>query len=275
MEQTTFNLSDTFSVTPSEISQYHKAGHILFRGMLSPEELDYFRPRILAYAEGIEHTADLGFQLEDMSAMFTQVANIWRHSDEMREFIFARRFARVAAELMGVKGVRLYHDQVLLKDPGGSRTPWHKDHCYWPLATHSTVKMALALSEVTEEMGVIVIVTGSHRGGLFPEVPCTVNTEDIFSRVIKTHNIPTVIHTMDPGDALFYSGEVLHSALENTSTRRRELLSIIYYADGTLVSVPKCQQRIAEMKEFLPGLHPGEVAASELNPLLYEGGDEK
>ena len=67
-----------------------------------------------------------------------------------------------------------------------------------------------------------------------------------------------------------YSGDLLHSALENTSTRRRELLSIIYYANGTLVAVPTCQQRIAELRDFLPGLQPGEIAASDLNPLLYE-----
>jgi ectoine hydroxylase-related dioxygenase (phytanoyl-CoA dioxygenase family) len=199
-----------------------------------------------------------------------QVRDIWRRSEQVREFVYAKRFARIAAKLMDVRGVRLYHDEVLLKKPGGSRTPWHKDHYYWPLATHNTIKMWLALSDVTKEMGAMVAVTGSHRSGLLPEVPFSLNTQEISSRVIRTHNIPTMTYVLNAGDAMFYSGDLLHSALENTSTRRREILSVIYYADGTLVAVPTCQQRIIELREFLPGLQPGEPAASELNPPLYE-----
>jgi ectoine hydroxylase-related dioxygenase (phytanoyl-CoA dioxygenase family) len=270
METTLTNLSTAYPITPAEVTQYHKDGHILLRGVLSPEALGYFRPCILACADEIARTHDSRVQLEDLSTLFTEVSNVWRRSEEIREFVFAKRFARIAAELMRVHGVRLYHDQVLLKDPGGSQTPWHKDHYYWPLATHNTIKMWLALSDVPTDMGAMVAVTGSHHGGLFPEIPFSLNTQEIFSRVIKTHNIPTVSYVMNSGDAIFYSGDLLHSALENTSTRRREILSIIYYADGALVTVPTCQQRIVEMREFLPGLQPGEVAASDLNPLLYE-----
>jgi ectoine hydroxylase-related dioxygenase (phytanoyl-CoA dioxygenase family) len=270
METTTFDLSAPYTTSSADVAQYHKDGHIVLRGVLSPDEVEYYRPIIVKCAEEAARTRDMRVQLEDMSTLFTQVSNVWRRSEEARTLIFAKRFARIAADLMGVRGVRLYHDQVLLKEPGGTRTPWHKDHYYWPLATHETIKMTLALSDVAREMGAVVAVTGSHRGGLFPEVPFSLNTQEIFSRVIRTHNIPTVTYDMNPGDALFHSGQLLHSALENTSKRRRELLSVIYYADGTLVAVPTCQQRIVEMIEFLPGLHPGELAASDLNPILYE-----
>ena len=33
-------------------------------------------------------------------------------------FTLARRFAKIAADLMGVEGVRIYHDQALFKEPG-------------------------------------------------------------------------------------------------------------------------------------------------------------
>jgi ectoine hydroxylase-related dioxygenase (phytanoyl-CoA dioxygenase family) len=274
METTTFNLSAAYEITQAEVAKYQKDGHILFRGVLSPDEIEYFRPLILKCAEEIARSRDMRVQLENLSTLFTQVPNVWLRNEEVRELVCAKRFARMASVLAGIRGVRLYHDQVLLKEPGGTRTPWHKDHYYWPLATHNTIKMTLALSEVTQDMGAIVAVTGSHHGALFPEVPYSVNTQEIFSRVIKTHHIPTVTYTLNAGDAVFHSGELLHSALENTSTRRRELLSIIYYPDGTLVAVPACQQRIVELREFLPALHPGEIAASDLNPLLYDSRDQ-
>lgn len=40
-------------------------------------------------------------------------------SEIIQRFVMARRFAKVAAELMGVDGVRIYHDQALFKEPSG------------------------------------------------------------------------------------------------------------------------------------------------------------
>ncbi len=270
METTTFDLTTKYEIPPAQVEQYRRDGHILLRGVASPEELEYFRPLIIGIAEEAAKTHDLKVRLEDSSLLFTQVTNVWRKSEAAREFIFAKRFARIAAELMGVRGVRLYHDQALLKDPGGSPTPWHKDHYHWPLATHHTIKMWLALSDISEEMGAMVFASGSHHGGLFPEVPFTLNTQEIFSRVIRDRKIPTASYALKAGDATFHSGDVLHSARENTSTRRREVITIIYYEDGTRVMVPNHEHRTIDMREFLPGLQPGDIASTELNPLLYE-----
>jgi hypothetical protein len=61
------------------------------------------------------------------------VTNVWRLDDLLKQVVFARRFARIAAELMGPRGVRLYHDQALLKPDRANPTPWHQDQFYWPL----------------------------------------------------------------------------------------------------------------------------------------------
>jgi ectoine hydroxylase-related dioxygenase (phytanoyl-CoA dioxygenase family) len=273
METTTFDLARTYTITPAIAEQYRKDGHILLPGILSPDEVEFFRSLIIAFAEEVVHTHGSRVQLEDWTTLFTRVTNVWRKSEPIREFVFAKRFARVAAHLMGVNAVRLYHDQVLLKDPGRSRTPWHKDHFYCPLATTNIVKMSVALSDISREMGPMVFVTGSHHGGLFPEAPYSLTTQELFTQAIRSHKIPTVIHTMNAGDAVFHSGDILHSAMENLSTRRRESISIVYYADTARVRIPTDEQKVAGMKEFLPGLSPGDLAASEVNPLLYASGE--
>ena len=53
--------------------------------------------------------------------------NLWERDVDVRKFVFGTRLARIAAELMGVRGVRMYHDQALCKLPGGGPTPWHAD----------------------------------------------------------------------------------------------------------------------------------------------------
>jgi ectoine hydroxylase-related dioxygenase (phytanoyl-CoA dioxygenase family) len=274
METITFDLSKPYTLAPAQSAQYHHDGHILLRGVASPEEIDYFRPLITGLVDEVALSRDMRVRLGESHTLFTELANVWQLSDAIREFIFAERFARIAAELMGVKGVRLYHDQALIKDPGGKPTPWHKDHYNWPLATHHTIKMWLALSDIPMEMGAMRFATGSHHGGLFPELPISYGSQDIFDRVIHTHNVPTVTYSMRAGDASFHSGDTLHSALENTTTQRREVVTIIYYADGTRVLEPNHEHRRVDMEKFLPGLKGGNLAASELNPLLYQSKSE-
>ena len=46
-------------------------------------------------------------------------------------------------------------------------------------------------------------------------------------------------------------------------------MTIIYIADGAHVTVPDNPNRERDMSRWMPGLKPGDLAASELNPLVY------
>ena len=46
-------------------------------------------------------------------------------------------------------------------------------------------------------------------------------------------------------------------------------MTVIYFADGTRVLAPANPFQEADARAFLPGVKPGDLAASELNPLLY------
>jgi hypothetical protein len=59
MGTTSFNLSATHQITTAEVAQYHKDGHILLPGVLSTEELEYYRPWILVCVDAIVHTHDV------------------------------------------------------------------------------------------------------------------------------------------------------------------------------------------------------------------------
>jgi ectoine hydroxylase-related dioxygenase (phytanoyl-CoA dioxygenase family) len=274
METFTFDLAKPYVVTPEQSAQYRRDGHILVRRVISEEELDHFRPLITSLVDDVARTRDVQFRLHDAGMLFREVTNVWRMNEAIQELVFAKRFARIAAELMGVRGVRLYHDAVLVKDPGGKPTPWHKDHYYWPLATHHTTKMWMALTDIPPEKGGMRFATGSHHSGSFPEVPISSSSQELFGRIIHDHRIPVAGYTMRAGDATFHSGEVLHSALANSSPELREVLTIIYYADGTHVLEPNHEHRRVDLKEFLPGLKGGDLAATALNPLLYESTHE-
>jgi len=270
METIAFDLAKPYAIAPEESAQYRWDGHIHLRGVALAEEIEHFRPLIAGLVDEIAAARDIQVKLDDESPLFLQVTNVWRKSEAIREFILAKRFARIAAELMGVGGVRLYHDQALIKEPGGHPSPWHKDHYGWPLATHHSIKMWLALTDVPVEMGAMCFATRTHHGGLFPEIPMNNNSVGLFDRIIHERKIPTQTYSMKAGDATFHSGELLHSTFGNSTTRRREVIAIIYFADGTRVMDADNEHRRIDMEEFFPDLKAGDLAASVLNPLLYE-----
>ena len=74
---------------------------------------------------------------------------------------------------------------------------------------------------------------------------------------------------MAAGDASFHYGWTLHGAPGNATDRLREAMTIIYYADGTRVGPVDNANRRDDLDRWLPGLRPGELAASELNPVLF------
>lgn len=207
---------------------------------------------------------------------FLQVMNLWARDEQVRHLVFARRFARIAAELMGVEGVRLYHDQALYKEPGGGKTPWHQDQYYWPLDTDKTITMWMPLVDVSAEMGTMVFASGSQRHGYLGKLPISDESEEVLTRFIAERGYElSSAGTMAASDATFHSGWILHGAPGNQSARAREVMTIIYFADGARITEPVNPNQERDMTRWLPGLKPGDLAASSLNPLLYTSTEEQ
>lgn len=239
------------------------------RALASRDEVDAYRPAIRAALDDVAARHDGQGRIDDYNSLFTQVTNGWRLDERVRRFVCARRFARVAARLMGVRGVRLYHDQALFKEAGGQPTPWHRDQYYWPLDTDDTVTMWMALVDVTREMGPMTFASGSHRAGDVPGLPIGAESAAVLAGYVEAKGFPLAGGALAAGDATFHSGRTLHCAGPNLSGQRREVMTVIYFADGARLRVPENLFQEADARVFLPGVKPGEPAASELNPLLY------
>ncbi|MCU0454573.1 MAG: phytanoyl-CoA dioxygenase family protein [Bacteroidetes bacterium] len=262
-------LSAPYKVTDEHRVHFRRDGFILLRNVLDAAAVERYRRPIMGVVEDVARTRDTQGRISDYSAMFTQVTNVWRLAEAAREFVFAERFARVAADLMGVKGVRLYHDQVLVKEPGGKPTPWHQDQYYWPLDTDNTVTMWMPLVDVEPKMGTMTFVPGSHRDTSFNRMEISDRSQRYFEELVRISGVVVPSFSLNAGDATFHAGWTLHSAHKNTSDRRREVMTVIYYADGARVVAPDNEHRKVDLDVFIPGRKPGEPADTDLNPLLY------
>ena len=242
-------------------------GHALVRGIASRDQIAAYRPVIREIVANLKHERQ--GRIDDYSKLFTQVTNIWRINAAAKEIVFNRDFARVAAELLDVPSVRLYHDQALFKPAGAARTPWHQDRYYWPLDTDRSVTMWMPLVDVDEEMGPMIFASGSHRAPDLGDLQISEDTDRRLTEVIAQRGWEIASEPVRAGDATFHAGGTLHSAGANRSMRTREVLTIIYFAAGARVAQPANDNQRVDLQVFIPGARPGDEAKSEMNPVLF------
>lgn len=265
-------LDSDYRLTADQIAQYRRDGHILLRDVASPAEASAYEPSISAAVERTMTEMRPLAERDTYGKAFLQVMNLWVREEAVRRYVMARRFAKIAADLMGVKGVRIYHDQALYKEPGGGHTPWHQDEFYWPLDTDNTLTMWMPLVDIVAAMGTLIFASRSGAHGYLGEIPISDESERYFERYVEEHGFSLATNgDMTAGDASFHSGWVLHSAPGNSTETMRKVMTIIYFADGARVTEPDNPNRVRDLAQWLPGMKSGDLAASKLNPLVYQG----
>jgi ectoine hydroxylase-related dioxygenase (phytanoyl-CoA dioxygenase family) len=262
-------LEQPYPLSAQEITTYQRDGHILLSQALPREAVSTYRDAINATVEARNtETRDLADR-DTYGMAFLQTMNLWLHNEVIKAFVMAKRFAGIAAALMGVERVRLYHDQALFKEPGGGFTPWHQDQHYWPLDTDNTITLWMPLTDVTADMGTLEFASGSHTEGYLGDLGISDESQKQFDQFVNERGFGRVrTEHMQAGDATFHSGWTLHAAGGNHTDQMRAAMTIIYFADGTRVGPLDNKNRVQDRDAWLPGTEPGDLAASELNPLL-------
>ncbi len=200
---------------------------------------------------------------------FLQIMNLWEQSEVAREFVFGKRLGRIASELMGVNGVRLYHDQALYKEPGGGFTPWHADQYYWPLSNANTVTAWIPLQETPLELGPLEFSVGSHTFEEGRQLAISDESEKKIGRSLKEMNYPLDQSPFALGEISFHAGWTFHRAGANTSNQPRRVMTIIYMEDGIRLAQPKNKNHENDWQRWMPGAVIGDVVDTPLNPVLY------
>jgi ectoine hydroxylase-related dioxygenase (phytanoyl-CoA dioxygenase family) len=263
-------LDSEYALTGEQIDRYRRDGHIVLRGVCTPGEIAAYRQAIVdATFAGNREFRPLE-ERDTYGKAFIQVMNLWRVDERVRRYVFAKRFASIAARLMEVEGVRLYHDQALFKEPGGGHTPWHQDQYYWPLDTDRTITMWMPLVDISAAMGSMTFASGSGDAGFLAQTEISDESEQFFEEFVAAHGFPLQTHgAMIAGDATFHSGWTLHRAPGNSTDRTREVMTVIYYPDGTRVLEPDSEWRKADLAAWLDSRPAGSVADGPLNPKLF------
>ncbi len=267
-------LGEAYPITEEQVSWYQENGFIKLKHVFGQETLDFFNKEITRIVH--ERNPLLKKTMEERTTFekaFIQIGNLFRIDETVKKLVLSKRLGKIAADLMQVEGVRLYHDQALYKEPTGKTsniTPWHADQYYWPLDTLNTVTAWIPLQRTTREMGPLAFSMGSQKYDFGRDLEISDKSEDKIQRALAEANLEFIDTGFDVGEVSFHSGWTFHRASANTSDKVRAVMTIIYMEDGIKVSEFRNKNHILDRDAFLPGLNPGDLAISEMNPLIYK-----
>ncbi len=262
-------LDEPFALDQAVVADFDRQGHALVPGLASPAEVAAYRPFIETAALDTAFDKRPLEERDTYGRAFLQSFNLWRVDDRIATFVRSPRFAAVAAALLGVDRVRLYHDQALCKEPGGGRTPWHQDQYYWPMDTDATVTMWMPLVDIPAEIGSMTFVTGSHRMGDLRGRSISDESDAEFAALIAERDLPCHSYgAVAAGDATFHRGWTIHAAGANPTDQLRSVMTVIYVADGARVGTDLTEAQDFDRRVWLRGVEPGSLIGSDLNPLL-------
>ena len=260
-------LDDLKKVSRENIDEFQQKGHTLVQRVVSPDEIAIYRPIIVKAAQKYNTEKRIMEERDTYGKAFLQIMNLWRSDHDVKQFVLSKRLASIAAGLMGVDNVRIYHDQALFKEAGGGPTPWHQDQYYWPIDTHNTITLWMPLIDIDVDMGMLTFASGSFKKGAIFDFEISDESASAFDDYVQKEKFPiSRAKTMKAGDATFHRGFTIHNAPGNNSDKMREVMTIIYVADGARVSQPKHQWQRNDHAKWLMGKPVGELIDSELNP---------
>ncbi|MGI3184276.1 phytanoyl-CoA dioxygenase family protein [Nioella aestuarii] len=259
------------TVTDQQIADFARDGAVFIKGL--------FADHVETLRAGVERNmAEPGpYAAENLlpgegGRFFDDYCN-WTRIAEFEEVIRHSDAARVAGALMRSDAVQVFHDHVLVKEPGTSKpTPWHQDGPYYFVEGEQTISFWSPLDPVTD--ATLRLVAGSHKWPK-PVLPTRWLKEDAFFPDEGAY-IPvpdpdaegmTVLEwQMEPGDAVAFDYRTLHGARGNTSDRRRRAFSVRFLGDDA-----RYVERPGRTSPPFPGhdMEPGQRLREDWFPIVW------
>jgi ectoine hydroxylase-related dioxygenase (phytanoyl-CoA dioxygenase family) len=262
-------LNEPLRVTEEQIQFFQKNGFIKIKNVLSADAIHYMNETISSEVKRL-NTQHLPMEQRDTyGKAFLQIMNLWTQSEAVKEIVFSKRLAKIATELMGVDGVRMYHDQALFKEPSGGHTPWHADQYYWPLSTDKTVTVWIPLQKTGLESGPLEFSAGSQQVTEGRNLKISDDSEREIQKRLTLRDFEQVVEPFDIGEVSFHMGWVFHRAGPNKTNTIRKVMTVIYMDKDMRLQEPVNENQMADWKTWCPGVKVGDVIESPLNPVVY------
>ncbi|WP_215223929.1 phytanoyl-CoA dioxygenase family protein [Echinicola shivajiensis] len=272
------------SLTKEQISRFRTDGFVIQENFLNEEELAEWRE---AVAEAVKNRNGLKMPGRDImkddddgnnedpeyfSNVFDQLLNLWQTNDRVKKLMLDHRIGKMASELAGVDGIRVWHDQALIKRPWANPTAWHLDTPFWSFSDRNALSIWIALDDATVENGCLYFIPGSHQKTTFENPGITKNMNAVFQFYPELAKMKPFCAEMKAGSASFHNGLCIHGAGPNMTPGFRRAMTCAFMPDGAVFN--GIQNILTD--EIFKRLNIGEVMNdNDQNPLIYSASQVK
>ena len=218
------------------IAAYARDGAVLIKGLFG-DQIELIRDGIARNMAAPGPYAAENLKPGETGRFFDDYCN-WTRIPEFAQVIEQSPVAQVAAELMGSDSVQMFHDHVLVKEPGTSKpTPWHQDGPYYFVDGRQNVSFWAPVDPV--DKATLRCVAGSHlwprpvlptrwlnEGAFYAEQDAYIPVPDP-----DAEGMQVLEWAMEPGDAVAFHFQCLHGARGNQAAARRRAFSLRLLGD--------------------------------------------
>lgn len=222
-------------LTDDQITQFHDQGFVVVPGLFSQGEVERYKAHFmtmnLTYQSG--EIKDQG----DPLARFPRIMQPHRTDDLSREWLLDSRLDGAMTDLLGASPYAV-QTMFYFKPAGARGQALHQDQFYLRVEPGTCIAAWMAVDRCDEENGCLQVVPGTHQ---LPTL-CTVDADSSVSfsgdTVILPDGMTAVSVIMEPGDVLFFNGQLVHGSTPNTSHDRfrRSLIGHYIVAEAEKVS---------------------------------------
>ena len=262
-------LDAPYHVPDDAIRFYRENGYVKLKDVLSPMVIAHYGPVITDLVIKLNTLTKPMEERTTYERAFLQIMNLWTQDETAKEFVFSKRLAKIATDLMGVEGVRLYHDQALYKEPSGGITPWHADQFYWPLASPNTVTAWIPLQATPMRMGPLAFAEKSQDVEIGRDLEISDESETILANELQRMNFRVNDTPFDLGEVSFHAGWTFHRAGANASNTARKVMTMIYMDQDQRIVEPRNRYQHDDWVKWLSNWPVGQKPEGPLNPVLF------
>ncbi len=259
-------------VTRDMIETYQNDGVVLVKGLFA-KQVEQLRDGIAVNIAEPGPYASENKKEGESGRFFDDYCN-WTRISQFRDAVEHSPAAEVGADLMQSQSAQMFHDHVLVKEPGTSMaTPWHQDGPYYFVEGRQTISFWSPLDPVKE--ATLRCVAGSHLWEKEVLPTRWVSEEGYFADEGQYMPVPdpdaegmrVVEFEMEPGDAVAFHYRILHGARGNTSGSRRRAFSLRLVGDDA-----RYVERPGRTSPPFPGhdMKPGHRLREDWFPVLFQ-----
>lgn len=233
-----------------EIDEFNRNGHVVIQRAFSPRAV-----------------ANLGDALKRLNPPRSPDGQppsfMWKASPEVWAFIFDPRLGALAAELLGVSGVRLIHDVLFQKSGHEKGTTWHRDSDFWRFAGRGALTMWIPLQDTSAEMA-LRYVSGSH---VAPDRRLLRR----FEKAALSARYRSARTALTVGDVAVHHYGTLHSSTRYAGAGPRRSLAVhVIDADARLAAPANVYQERHNRDCSWDRLQPGDAFTDDVAPPMFQ-----